>query len=77
MGVVGWYRVEVDGWYRVGVVRWYRVGVGGWYRVGMGGWYMVGVVDSVDVQPCMDALVIPKWTVGFRPKAFLFVFNFY
>ena len=33
------------------------MGVGGWYRVWVGGWYMVGVEVSVDMQPCMDALV--------------------
>ena len=33
------------------------VGMGGWYGVGVSRWYMVGVVVSVDMQPCMDALI--------------------
>ena len=51
-------------WYRVGVGRRYKVwvgdggiGKGGWYRVGVGGCYRIQVVVSVDLQPCMDALV--------------------
>ena len=33
------------------------MGVGRWYRVKVGGWYRVGIVLSVDLQPCMDALI--------------------
>ena len=32
--------------------------MGGSYRVGVPGCYVVGVVVSVDMQPCMDALVL-------------------
>ena len=45
----------------MGVGRWYRVGWGRWVVQGGGGLmallFMVGVVVSVDMQPCMDALV--------------------
>ena len=34
------------------------MGVGGWYREWVGGWKRVGVVVSVDMQPCMEALVL-------------------
>ena len=64
MGVGGWYRVGVGVWYRVGVGGWYRVGVGGigWGWVGGIGFYQIIIfkdmdVVSVDMQPCLDALV--------------------
>ena len=38
--------------------------MGGFYRVWVGGWERVGVVVSVDMQPCMEALVLNCVTLG-------------